>query len=122
MLKGLYDKMLIDSMRKWKKGLDQALLEKVIWPYVSSENSDINDAVGTKLIVHDSYTCVHFKDKQPPASHRAFPTKRYEDKRQGLNFVGQHIGDSAEKSVSLEEYGTCPMICRPKEHPDWILC
>ena len=113
--------MLVNSIRKWKKGLDQDLLGKIIWPYASSEFSDVNGAEQTNLVVHDSYTCIHFKDKQPPEAHRSFPTKRTENANRG-NFVGQRMGKDPEHRISLEEHGTCPMICRPQQHPDWILC
>ena len=120
-LKASFDKILITSARKWKNGLDQDMLKKIIWPQVSSTFSDVIISEKTSLVVHDSYTCIHFKDKQPPGAHRPFPTRRNEDTNE-ISFVGQRIGKNAEQSISLEQHGTCPMLCRPREHPDWILC
>ena len=119
--KELFEKMLVRSMRKWKKGLDQDMIEKVMWQLIASPVTDANGLEQTNLIVHDSYTCTHFKDKQPPEAHRSFPTRRKEDSYK-LNFVGQGYGENHENQISLEEHGTCPMICRPQQHPDWILC
>ena len=113
--------MLVHSMRKWKNGLDQDLAEKFIWPYISSPSSDLNEKAMASLIVHDSYSCIHFKDKQPPEVHRPFPTRRSEHSI-NVNFVGQAVGKMGENRITLDEHGTCPMICRPQEHPDWILC
>ena len=121
MSKQLFEKILVHSMRKWKPGIDQDLIEKFIWPHAASTFTNANGFEKTHLIVHDSYTCIHFKDKQPPDSHRPFPTRRIEDPKT-INFVGQNIGKLSENGISLEEHGTCPLICRPKDHPDWILC
>ena len=119
--KELFDKMLVHSIRKWKTGLDQDLVEKFIWPHISSLFTYMDGKERTSLIVHDSYSCIHFKDKQPPEAHRPFPTRRQENTN-SVNFVGQINGKLGENRISLEEHGTCPMICRPHDHPDWILC
>ena len=119
--KGIFEKILVHSMRKWKKDLDQNLAQKFIWPYISSPSSDISGKSRASLIVHDSYSCIHFKDKQPPEVHRPFPTRRNENSIT-VNFVGQVVGKTGENRITLDEHGTCPMICRPQEHPDWILC
>jgi hypothetical protein len=121
MSKELFEKILVHSMRKWKMGIDQDLIEQFIWPHASSKFTNANGFEQTDLIVHDSYTCIHFKDKQPPDSQRPFPTRRSEDSKK-ISFVGQHVRESSDHGISLEEHGTCPLICRPKEHPDWILC
>ena len=119
--KELFEKMLVHSMRKWKSGLDQDLVEKFIWPHISSAVTDVNGKGRSSLLVHDSYSCIHFKDKQPPDVHRPFPTRRNENTI-NVNFVGQIVGKTGENRITLDEHGTCPMICRPQEHPDWILC
>ena len=121
MFREIFEKLLVHSMRKWKTGIDQHLIEKFLWPHASSAFTNSNGFEKSDLIVHDSYTCIHFKDKEPPDSHRPFPTRRNEDPSK-INFISQCVGERSEHQISLEEHGTCPLICRPKEHPDWILC
>ena len=89
--KDLFEKMLVHSMRKWKTGMDQDLVEKFLWPHISSLFTNTNGKEQTSLIVHDSYSCIHFKDKQPPEAHRPFPTRRKENTN-SVNFVGQVNG------------------------------
>ena len=117
----MFDKILVNSMRKWKHGLDERLIDKFVWPYIVSSHKENGASEHSDLMAHDSYTCIHFKDKQPAEAHRPFPTRRNQDSNK-LNFVGQRVGKYPENGISLEKHGTCPMICRPKEHPDWILC
>ena len=58
-------------------------------------------------ISHDSYTCQKFPRTQ------AFPTQRKMEKN---NFVASVIADND----MLKK--TCPLKCRPKNHPDWEYC
>ena len=80
----------------WRKGLDQSLLTKHIWPRVRDLSC-----------VHDSYLC----DKMKGGHWRPFPTRREEGK---YNFVG------AAGPMNINR--TCPDQCRPEDHKDWTKC
>ena len=69
---------------------------RYIWPWVKEYSMS-----------HDSYFCEDFPNTRP------FPVKRKE--KQPNNYVGAGSDDH----IVTEE---CPLACRPKNHPDWILC
>ena len=69
---------------------------RYIWPWVKEYSMN-----------HDSYFCEDFPNTRP------FPVKRKE--KQPNNYAGAGSDDH----IVTEE---CPLACRPKNHPDWILC
>jgi len=77
-------------------GADQGFLKRYLWPWGK-----------WNAISHDSYTCQKFPRTQ------AFPTQRKMEKN---NFVASVIADND----MLKK--TCPLKCRPKNHPDWEYC
>ena len=56
---------------------------------------------------HDSYFCEKFPNTRP------FPVQR--KKKQPDNYAGA----GSQPHIVTEE---CPLVCRPKNHPDWVLC
>ena len=87
-----------------KRGPDQDLLGKYIWPWAK------DFAMG-----HDSYSCMKYANSRP------FPTRR---KDKFCNFVGC-IGEASEmflKRIVFEKKNECPLACRPKSRPDWKYC
>ena len=80
----------------WRKGLDQSLLTKYVWPRVRELSC-----------VHDSYLC----DKMRGGHWRPFPTQREEGE---YNFVG------AAGPMKINR--KCPEQCRPEDHQDWTMC
>jgi len=83
--------------KQWRKGFDQTMLTKYIWPSVKSLS-----------LVHDSYLCKTYHSE----NWKPFPTKRYEGSE--YNFVG-----AAGPMILKRE---CPKECRPKDHQDWNFC
>lgn len=79
---------------------DQPTLWKAMWPQIKDN-----------VMAHDSFTCNGFKGSKP------FPTKR-----DGENFVGMQGYKTNYKLKGIKLKGTCPIICRPKDHQDWELC
>ena len=76
--------------------IKQNIFFRYIWPWGK-----------WNAISHDSYTCQKFPRTQ------AFPTQR---KLENNNFVASVIADNS----MLQK--TCPIKCRPKDHPDWEYC
>ena len=89
---------LLEGSRElsWRKGLDQELLTKYVWPIVMKFTC-----------VHDSYLCHKIKG----GHWRPFPTQREEG---AYNFVG------AAGPTNIQQ--KCPKQCRPEEHQDWLAC
>ena len=96
----LYSK-LQHSMRK---GIDQRLLAKHIWPYAKDDS-----------VIHDSYTCK--RSDLRGTGIRPFPTRRLHGTH---NFVGDRWSNAGE--ITIKKHGECPRECRPKEHTDWKIC
>ena len=63
-----------EKAKQWRKGFDQTMLTKYIWPSVKSLS-----------LVHDSYLCKTYHSE----NWKPFPTKRYEASE--YNFVGKKI-------------------------------
>ncbi|XP_064091245.1 uncharacterized protein LOC135204922 [Macrobrachium nipponense] len=80
---------------------DQRLLRRILWPQIRN-----------RTMVHDSYTC-RAKLFQGQGSARPFPTRR-----EGRNYTG--YGKTKLETTKLLR--TCPMVCRPRSHKDWLLC
>ena len=112
-------KMIFESGRNNDNGYDQKLLMSVLWPeaeqdFVSlSKRSlayeyieELTNSSCDLQLVHASFHC----DKFVGGETRAFPTRR----KHGfwLGSGTRHPPISA----------TCPLQCRPKEHPDWTTC
>ena len=98
-----FSKMCDNSTFASPKGTDQVMLERFLWA-----------TLRTDLVTHGSYNCHLFgKDHVRP-----FPTRRKE-KDVYRNYVGS---DGHDYDVTLSKFGPCPEKCRPKEHPDWLLC
>ena len=104
--KSHFEAMLDFVKFQWSKGLDQAALNKVLWPHASQD-----------MVAHDSYLCRHF----PSEFNRPWVTQRISgpnfSEPDELNFVGSNGG-----KISLSNHGACPVECRPTEHKDWLLC
>ena len=78
---------------KNRPGSDQYFLSDYVWPQIKADS-----------IVHDSFNC--FKLNGSP-----FPTQRV-----GNCFVGcSHCDPNGT-------FFKCPIVCRPKNHSDWIYC
>lgn len=60
-------------------------------------------------LVHDSFNCRRIVGDKP------WPTQRV-----GNCYVGSDV--ECDENGRIEENFTCPIKCRPKEHPDWISC
>lgn len=76
---------------------DQALLEKYLWPLLAP-----------LALQHDSYQCQRF------AKSHAWPSQRAENEPN--NYVGAPVALNGLLNQS------CPIKCRPKQHPEWTLC
>ena len=83
---------------------DQSFLGEHIWPHIQND-----------LIAHDSYLC-----KKPYGTNsRPWPTRRPPLNDSGVCFVGCVRPCCPFNKFPL---GECPLECRPKDHPDWIMC
>ena len=118
--RGEVDHMMI------KKGGDQDFLRDYVWPLMSED----------ELISHDAYHC-----KAYPAT-KAFPTPRkgpcdsaariYHAPKSNSGSVDlgseEHLIERfwferyIEKSGCMPPWATCPLECRPPDHPEWIYC
>ncbi|XP_027224741.2 uncharacterized protein [Penaeus vannamei] len=99
LMRKMRDRMF-NSPRNLDKAYDQRLLLNIVWPVVKND-----------VLNHDSYTCLH------PSHINAtpFPTKREDNK-----YCGWGISKgTARRKLSKK---SCPIACRPKEHPDWTKC
>merc|ERR1711942_122175 len=76
----------------WRKGLDQTMLSKWVWPKVEAYT-----------LAHDSYLCTMFRHGK---NWRPFPSQRVTGP---YNFVGA--------AGPMEIKTTCPEQCRPQQHP-----
>ena len=94
---------LLQNAKK-KKGIDQHLLARLVWPYAKNDS-----------VIHDSYTCRMTRLRGTDI--RPFPTKRLQRRH---NFVGDRSSSKGE--ITVKKHGACPVQCRPKEHQDWIIC
>ena len=105
-MKKMFEAMLDYVKLKWFKGLDQNALHAVVWPEAQKD-----------MVAHDSYLCHHFASD----FNRPWPTQRISgpdfSAPEVLNFVGSNGG-----KITLANHGECPKQCRPKNHPDWLLC
>ena len=83
---------------KSQRGHDQFFLRDHVYPLIKFNSTQ-----------HDSYFCESFKNLTIP-----FPTERV-----GNCFVG---GTSWACFGTNRSLSTCPLECRPKDHPDWTSC
>lgn len=83
-----------NSNRNNRKGLDQEFLEQHVWHLLNGRS-----------IEHDSFGC--------RGHENAWPTRR-----QGNCFVGS----PSECDKNKSDFYTCPIKCRPRDHPDWSYC
>ncbi|CAF0887630.1 unnamed protein product [Brachionus calyciflorus] len=78
------------------KHSDQSFLSEFLYPKIRK-----------KATIHDSYTCLRYKDSKP------FPTRR----------LGQcHVGAVGNCNEEKESTLKCPVECRPPNHLDWETC
>ncbi|XP_049849060.1 uncharacterized protein LOC126317237 [Schistocerca gregaria] len=92
---------VITGEPKGKKGQDQWLLAKHVWPNIRGD-----------VWQHDAFYCHKY------SSHghmRAFPTPR--NHTVVYNFVGNRFGVDTQPLVK-----ECPQQCRPADHQDWLYC
>ena len=81
---------------------DQRVLKYRIWPLIRSSSA-----------VYDSYHC---RDHRKEFGFgRPWPTRR-----RGSLYVGS--GPSKGERIKELAQVTCPVICRPKEHKNWLFC
>ena len=80
------------SKSEAKKGDDQFMLQRYLWPNVKND-----------VIQHDSYLCKSFPGSIP------YPSQRLS--------VNEVVGGTEGNAVP-----ECPKECRPKDHLDWLYC
>ena len=80
------------SKSEAKKGDDQFMLQKYLWPKLKND-----------VIQHDSYLCKLFPGSIP------YPSQR--------SSVHEVVGATEGNTVP-----ECPKECRPKDHIDWLHC
>ncbi|XP_042889467.1 uncharacterized protein LOC122264572 isoform X2 [Penaeus japonicus] len=96
---GIRDTMIKQAKGKFKKGLDQQIFKKALYPKTKGD-----------VMSHDSFFCKKFPD-----GFRPFPTQRVNGQ-----YLGNYMG-SREKDTHLVKK-PCPVACRPKDHQDWKYC
>jgi hypothetical protein len=84
---------------------DQEFLGERFWPYAYN-----------KTMGHDSYLC---NTTAWSLNVRAFPTQRPTLSMTNYCFVGCQKPCCPNRYI---ENTSCPIVCRPKEHQDWIYC
>ncbi len=99
-----------------KKGVDQTLLKKHLWPYFIAKPK-------WDAVTHDSYLCKRYNNSN--LEMRPFPTQRNSSadfKVAGVNEgFGNYVGAPGPGGITIE-MGECPRECRPQDHQDWKLC
>ncbi|XP_047479639.1 uncharacterized protein LOC125032515 isoform X2 [Penaeus chinensis] len=96
-LTGVRSAMIKEAKGKFKKGADQHILGKVLYPKTKGD-----------VMSHDSYYCKVFPD-----GFRPFPIQR-----EG----GHYLGNYMNQPNLLLVKSACPKACRPKNHQDWTYC
>ena len=101
-----FQRMLDLCKLKWEKGLDQWVLNQVVWPLARHD-----------MVAHDSYLC----NSYPSEFNRPYPTQRIN----GPNYTNpgewNYIGSNGG-TFYLPDDNPCPIECRPAVHQDWLLC
>ncbi|XP_069973009.1 uncharacterized protein [Penaeus vannamei] len=98
-LAAVRDAVVQEARGRFKKGADQSLLRKVLYPKMKGD-----------LVAHDSYFCTKYPDGSRP-----FPTQR-----KNGTYVGNYMGARAVDPLLVRE--PCPLECRPRNHQDWTYC
>lgn len=98
-LAGIRSTMIKEARGKFKKGVDQAILRKVLYPKTKGN-----------AMSHDSYFC-----QQYPDGFRPFPTQREKG-----HYLGNYMGSREKDRLLVKK--PCPKACRPKDHQDWTFC
>ncbi|XP_047479822.1 uncharacterized protein LOC125032608 isoform X2 [Penaeus chinensis] len=98
-LTGVRSAMIKAAKGKFKKGVDQHILMKVLYPKTKGD-----------VMSHDSFFC-----KKYPDGFRPFPIQR-EKGHYLRNYMGVRENDK------LFVKTPCPEACRPKNHQDWTYC
>ena len=96
-------------MKTYSRAGDQLFLKHYIWPLARHDS-----------LIHDSYSCfwsryISRTDTRPFPSKRQYPSC----------FVGcpkPCCTEEIKESIDFSRYKQCPLICRPKEHQDWLFC
>ena len=86
------------SSTEAKKGDDQIVLQKYLWPELKND-----------VIQHDSYLCKYYPGSIPYPSQRSATNE----------FIGCPKF-TIEEACSVPK--VCPKDCRPRDHQDWIYC
>ena len=82
------------STSEARKGNDQDMLQKYLWPVLKND-----------VIQHDSYLCRKYPGSIP------YPSKRLAN--------NEVIGTTREMGFIAPP---CPKECRPRDHQDWLYC
>ncbi|XP_037802344.1 uncharacterized protein LOC119596993 isoform X4 [Penaeus monodon] len=98
-LTGIRNALIKAAKGEFKKGVDQRILSKVLYPKTKGD-----------VMSHDSFFC-----KKYPDGFRPFPKQREKG-----HYLGNYMGSRDKDTLIVKT--PCPVACRPKNHQNWTYC